>query len=294
MSRSVEKQASVQGSGACYDPTITMETKVLESLTGTIERVTFHNPETGFCVLKIKVSGHHDLVTVIGSAAHVTAGEFLECQGQWDNHRDHGLQFKASHCHLVVPSSLEGIQKYLGSGLIRGIGPHFAKRLVNAFGLNVFEVIEQRPRRLLEIEGIGKHRLEKIQEAWSDQKIIRQIMVFLQSHGVGTARAVRIYKTYGEQAIALVKADPYRLALDIRGIGFKTADELAERLGIAKDSMIRLQAGLKACASRTQQRWSLCDGSSKSFGRSGAFIRNHRGSVENSAWLRKDSGSHRV
>jgi exodeoxyribonuclease V alpha subunit len=224
----------------------------LERLSGSVDRITFHSEETGFCVLRVKVRGHRDLVTVIGSAASVTVGEFVESLGNWVNDRTHGLQFKASRLSTVPPSSLEGIEKYLGSGMVRGIGPHFAKRLVRAFGERVFDVIEQEPKRLLELEGIGFKRQQRLVGAWAEQKAIREIMVFLQSHGVGTSRAVRIYKTYGEQAILQVTENPYRLALDVHGIGFKTADTLAERLGIPKDSALRAQAGVR----HVLQEWS--------------------------------------
>lgn len=223
-----------------------------ERLSGSIERVTFHSEASGFCVLRVKVKGHRDLVTVVGSAASVSAGEFIECAGVWANDRQHGLQFKASELKTVQPTTLEGIEKYLGSGMVKGIGPHFAKKLVNAFGADVFDVIEQTPERLLELPGIGKKRQEKVTSAWSEQKSIREIMVFLQSHGVGTSRSVRIYKTYGDEAIAKVQENPYRLALDIHGIGFKTADTLAQKLGIAPHSLIRAQAGVR----HVLQEWS--------------------------------------
>ena len=144
------------------------------------------------------------------------------------------MQFKTTFLKVMPPSSIEGIEKYLGSGMIKGIGPHFAKKLVKAFGEDVFDVIEEKPERLLELNGIGSKRVERITSGWSDQKAIREIMVFLQSNGVGTSRAVRIYKTYGADAIPLVSENPYRLAKDIKGIGFKTADQVAEKLGIEK------------------------------------------------------------
>ena len=215
-----------------------------EPLAGLVERVTFHSAETGFCVLRVKVRGHKDLVTVLGSAAEVHAGESIQASGQWQQHREHGLQFRASFLQVVPPSSIEGIRRYLGSGMIKGIGPHFAGRLVAAFGEAVFDVIERTPQRLLEVDGIGKTRLGRITAGWSEQKAIREIMVFLQSHGVGTSRSVRIFKTYGADAVPLVKENPYRLARDIRGIGFKTADELAQKLGIPKTSMLRARAGI--------------------------------------------------
>ena len=216
-----------------------------EHLTGAVERVTFHSEETGFCVLRVNVRGHRELVTVVGTAATITPGEYVEGEGAWITDRTHGLQFKTSALRVVPPTTLEGIEKYLGSGMVKGIGPHFAKKLVQAFGEGVFEVIEQTPERLTELEGIGPKRQQRVVDAWSAQKVIREIMVFLHSHGVGTARAVRIYKTYGAEAIVRVQENPYRLALDIHGIGFKTADTLAQRLGIPRDAVIRAQAGVR-------------------------------------------------
>jgi len=185
-----------------------------EPLQGSVERVTFHSPESGFRVLRVKVRGHRDLVTVIGSAATITPGEYVECSGAWVNDCQHGLQFKTRHLRVVPPTTLEGIEKYLGSGMVKGIGPHFARKLVRAFGERVFDVIEQQPQRLPELEGIGPKRQARVTEAWAEQKVIREIMVFLQSHGVGTARSVRIYKTYGEEPVERVRENPYRLTLD--------------------------------------------------------------------------------
>ena len=206
--------------------------------------MTYHNPDNGYCVLRVQVRGHRDLVTVLGHAASISAGEFVQASGKWEVHREHGQQFRAAFLKSAPPSSLEGMEKYLGSGLIKGIGPVYAKKLVKAFGEAVFDVIEQQGERLIEVAGIGPKRASKIRLAWSDQKAIREIMVFLQSHGVGTSRAVRIYKTYGADAIPLVTENPYRLARDIRGIGFKTADMIAEKLGIPKTAMIRARAGI--------------------------------------------------
>ncbi len=217
----------------------------VERLQGAVERITFHSEESGFCVLRVKVRGQRDLVTVVGTAAVITAGEYVECEGGWNNDRHHGLQFKTQQLRVVPPSTLEGIEKYLGSGMVKGIGSHFARKLVGAFGEAVFDVIERDPDRLLELEGIGPKRKERVTQAWAEQKVIREIMVFLQSHGVGMARAVRIYKTYGDQAVERVRENPYRLALDIHGVGFKTADAIAQRLGIPSDSLIRVQAGVR-------------------------------------------------
>ena len=216
-----------------------------EHLSGSVDRVTFHSDESGFCVLRVKVKGHRELITVIGSAASITPGEYIDCMGVWQNDRTHGLQFKAHHLKVVPPTTLEGIEKYLGSGMVKGIGPHFAKILVKAFKEQVFDVIETEPERLKMLPGIGPKRIHKITSAWAEQKAIREIMVFLQSHGVGTGRAVRIYKTYGHDSISKVSENPYRLALDIYGIGFKTADTIAQKIGIAPDSMIRAQAGVR-------------------------------------------------
>jgi exodeoxyribonuclease V alpha subunit len=210
-----------------------------------VERVSFHSEESGFCVLRVKVRGEHDLVTVIGTAASVTPGEYCECDGVWVNDRQHGLQFKAHDLRIIPPATLDGIERYLGSGMVKGIGPHFARTLVRAYGERVFDVIEDNPDRLLELPGIGPKRKERVIRAWAEQKVIREIMVFLQSHGVGTARAVRIYKTYGDDAVVKVRENPYRLALDIHGIGFKTADAIARRLGIPGDSPLRAQAGVR-------------------------------------------------
>ncbi|MFE8035022.1 ATP-dependent RecD-like DNA helicase [Thiohalocapsa marina] len=216
-----------------------------ERLAGSIERVTFHSEQSGFCVLRVKVRGQRDLVTVVGTAASVSPGETIETQGQWVNDRQHGLQFRADQLKIVPPATLEGIEKYLGSGMLRGIGPHFARTLVQAFGETVFDVIESAPERLEALPGIGRTRRARISAAWAEQKVIREIMVFLQSHGVGSSRAVRIYKTYGDAAILTVSENPYRLALDIWGIGFKTADTIAQRLGIPHDSLLRARAGVR-------------------------------------------------
>ena len=215
-----------------------------EVLVGNVERVTFHSEESGFCVLRVKARGHRDLVTTIGHAAMISAGEWITATGEWTNDRNHGLQFKARFLKTSEPSSVEGIEKYLGSGMIRGIGPTYAKRLVQMFGKDVFDVIEANPERLREVTGIGPLRAAKITSAWADQKVIREIMVFLHSHTVGTARAVRIFKTYGVDAVQIMSDNPYRLARDIRGIGFRTADTIAEKLGIEKTAMVRLCAGI--------------------------------------------------
>jgi len=220
------------------------ESSTREVLAGLVERITFHNAENGFCVLRAKARGHRDLVTVVGHAATISAGEWITASGIWINDRTHGQQFKARFLKTSEPTSIEGIEKYLGSGMIRGIGPVYAKKLVRVFGEKVFDVIEAEPERLREVTGIGPMRAKRITDAWAEQKIVREIMVFLHSHGVGTARAVRIFKTYGADAVQVMSENPYRLARDIRGIGFKTADAIAIRLGIEKTAMIRVRAGI--------------------------------------------------
>src|SRR5439155_18958352 len=191
---------------------------MVESLAGVIERVTFHNPEHGFAVLRVQASGRTELVTVVGTLFHALAGEYLEAKGAWVHDRDHGLQFKADEVRTTPPETTEGIARYLGSGLIKGIGPHFARRIVEVFGKRTLAVIDESPSFLQEVKGIGPRRIQRIRQSWQEQKAVRGIMVFLQSHGIGTARAARIYKTYGDQAIELVRENPYRLAADVWGV----------------------------------------------------------------------------
>ncbi len=215
-----------------------------EALAGVVERVTYHNPDNGFCVLRAKVRGHRELVTVVGHAAAIAAGEWITVTGEWTNDRNHGQQFKARFLRTSPPTTSEGIEKYLSSGMIRGVGPVYAKKLVGIFGEQVFDVIEANPERLREVDGIGPKRAASILAAWSEQKAVREIMVFLHEHSVGTARAVRIFKTYGSDAIQVMSENPYRLARDIRGIGFKTADMIAMKLGVEKTAPIRVRAGI--------------------------------------------------
>lgn len=215
-----------------------------EQIQGFVERVTFHSEDSGFCVLQVKARGQRDLVTVVGNAGAVNPGEEIDCQGGWVNDATYGLQFRAATLRVIPPTTLEGVEKYLGSGLIKGIGPHFAHQLVKEFGDEVFDVIEQDPDRLRTLEGIGAKRQERVVEAWREQKAIREIMVFLHSHGIGNARAARIYRVYGDDAIERIRENPYRLARDIQGIGFLTADVIARKLGIPQDSVIRIRAAL--------------------------------------------------
>ena len=218
--------------------------KPADSISGLIERVTFFNEDSGFAVLKLKVKGHRELVTVVGALPSVSPGEWLHAQGYWVRDREHGLQFKGEILTSTPPNTLEGIEKYLGSGMVHGIGPVYARKLVEHFGDSVFDIIENASARLEQVDGIGPKRRQQIRAAWAEQKVVRAIMVFLHSHGVSTSRAVRIYKTYGEAAIEKVRANPYILARDITGIGFKTADQIARKLGVPFDSLLRAAAGL--------------------------------------------------
>ncbi len=217
----------------------------LEHVSGLVEHVTFHSDESGFCVLRVKVRGHRDHTTVVGTLPQVKAGEWLEAEGRWSIDRNYGQQFKAEILRTTAPNTLDGMEKYLGSGLIKGIGPVFAKRLVKRFRLEILNIIEAKPQRLLEVDGIGPIRHNKITTAWAEQRMVRDIMVFMHSHGVSTSRAFRIYKAYGNKAIETVTHNPYRLAHDIRGIGFKIADKIAESLGIEKESDLRARAGIE-------------------------------------------------
>ena len=220
-----------------------------EVLAGPVERVTFRDPENGFCVLRVKARDRRDLVTVVGHAAAISAGEWLTATGAWVNDRIHGQQFKARLLRTSAPTSAEGIEKYLASGMIRGIGPVYARKLVAAFDNQVFDVIEAEPGRLREVGGIGPLRTRRITDAWAEQKVVREIMVFLHGHGVGTARAVRIFKTYGVDAVQVMTENPYRLARDVRGIGFKTAYALGEAMddghcGLPEAELVPLAAEL--------------------------------------------------
>ena len=217
----------------------------LQSLTGTLERFTFHNEENGYTVAKLVPIGKNFEVTVVGTLAGVNVGESLQLQGQWATHPKYGRQFEARTYTVKLPATIEGIRKYLGSGLVKGIGPVNAGRIVDYYGRKTLDVIEQEPQRLREVPGIGSKRATLIANAWEEQKQVKEIMLFLQSHGVSTSLAVKIYKQYGDKASVIVRNDPYRLAKDIWGIGFKTADKIAQQMGFELDAPPRIQAGLR-------------------------------------------------
>lgn len=216
----------------------------LATIRGTVERVTFHTEESGYCILKVQSERGGELITIVGNTPRVVPGEHIEASGEWVQNAEYGRQLKAAAIKLNRPESLDGLVRYLGSGLIEGIGPKYAKRIVDKFGPKIFDIIEQTSARLEEVEGVGKKRRQEIRESWMKQKAVHEIMVFLHERGISTSRALRIYKTYGDKSLEVLKTNPYQLAVDIHGVGFKTADEIAANMGIAKESSQRLQAGL--------------------------------------------------
>lgn len=217
----------------------------MEQIHGYIERITFHNPENGYTVAQLQQPKKPSLVCIVGYLPGIQPGETIRCQGHWKNHLVHGCQFEISQYEVEAPADLIGIKKYLGSGLIKGIGKKYAERIVDLFGVETLNIIEENPEKLLIIPGLGAKRLEKIKDCWVEQKSIRQVMVFLQGHGVSPAYAQKIFKYYGNESIKKVKENPYALARDIFGIGFKTADVVAEKIGIGKESNERIEAGVE-------------------------------------------------
>jgi exodeoxyribonuclease V alpha subunit len=216
----------------------------IATLEGTLERIAFINEENAWSVVKITVPDRREPVTAVGNLLGVKPGENVQLKGRWIQDKRFGEQFKVESFQTVVPATLEGIERYLGSGLVHGIGKVMAERLVARFGLKTLEIIDEHPQRLTEVEGIGRVRSEQIRRAWIEQRAIKDVMVFLHSHGVAMSHATKIYKRYGEKAIAAVRENPYRLALDIFGIGFQTADEIAQRLGVERTAPSRCQAGM--------------------------------------------------
>lgn len=217
----------------------------METIRGLVERITYLNEENGYAVIKAKVKGFQDLVTLVGILGKVNVGAVLEAKGKWKMDPQYGKQFSVTEFKEKVPATRQGIEKYLGSGLIHGVGPVNAKRIVEYFGEDTLNVLDKEPERLKEVEGIGGKRAVTIKNAWEAQKDIKNVMLFLQSHGVSTAYAVKIYKTYQNESIPKVKENPYRLAEDIWGIGFKTADQIATNMGFEKDSPQRIRSGLQ-------------------------------------------------
>src|SRR5579884_2209902 len=214
----------------------------LDTIEGTLERITFHNAENGYTVARLMPEGGRDVVTILGSFTNPVVGETLICRGHWTRHPQWGSQMQVQEYETLRPATATAIEKYLGSGMVRGIGPVTAKRIVAKFGEETLDIIEKRPRKLLLVEGIGEKKLGQIKDAWAAQREIRNIMVYLQGHGVSPTYAVKIYKTYQGRAIDIVERNPYQLAADIWGIGFKTADKIAQNIGFAPDDPRRIEA----------------------------------------------------
>jgi len=209
-----------------------------------VERITYQNPDNGYSVLKVRVKGYDDLVPLVGNLFDANVGSVLLAEGNWKIDAKYGRQFVADSWEETMPATIYGIEKYLGSGLIKGVGPKFAKRIVQKFGTDTLEIIETDIRRLLEVEGIGRKRVGQIAESWERQKEIKNVMLFLQEHGVSTSYAAKIYRQYGNESIAIVRENPFRLADDIWGIGFRTADQIAQKLGVGKEAFVRLRSGI--------------------------------------------------
>lgn len=223
----------------------------MDILNGSVERITFYNPENGYSVLRLRpekeglpAANREGLITITGNLPELSPGEYLKLSGKWTTHPKHGMQFNVENCEQVRPASIEGLRRYLGSGLLKGIGPKLANRIVDHFGTETLDVIENQPGRLREVPDIGRIRSRQIIQAWERQRGVKNIMLFLHSHGVSTNLAVKIYKEYGDQALNIVQTNPYQLARDIFGVGFKTADRIAQALGLPQDHPTRLEAGL--------------------------------------------------
>ncbi len=222
---------------------------------GIVERVTYHAEDSGYTVARLKVAGERDLITIIGRFPDIHAGQTLRLTGYWRDHPKYGRQFQVVHAQETKPATLTGLEKYLGSGLIKGIGPVTARRIVAHFGLETLDIIEQSCSRLIEVPGIAQKRVAKIEKAWAAQKAMKDVMIFLRGHGVSTTSAVKIYKQYGDQSIDIVSRNPYQLATDIYGIGFVTADTVARNIGIASDSAFRYQAGILHVLQQAGEDW---------------------------------------
>ncbi len=224
----------------------------MDTLSGSVERITYYNPENGYSVLRLRPDSprgltglsRDGLATVVGNLPELSTGEYVRLKGAWSNHPKHGQQFQVEFCEQTLPATAAGMRRYLGSGLIKGIGPRLAERIVDLFGADTLDVIEEQPARLQEVPDIGPKRCVLIARAWEEQKQVKQIMLFLHGHGVSTNLAVKIYKQYGDQALQVVQQDPYRLARDIYGVGFKTADRIAQALGLPADHPSRIEAGV--------------------------------------------------
>lgn len=230
----------------------------MQEISGYIERITFHNEENGYTVAQLQQPKKQQLTCIVGSMPGIQVGESLRCLGEWKNHLVHGLQFEVSSFYAEIPADVMGIQKYLGSGLIKGIGKKYAERIVQCFGASTLSIIDTESERLSEVPGLGKKRIEQIKSSWQEQRSIRDVMVFLQTYNVSPSFAQKIYKTYGNQSISKVQENPYALARDIFGIGFKTADSLAKKMGMALDAPQRLDAGIEYTLSELSSEGHVC------------------------------------
>jgi exodeoxyribonuclease V alpha subunit len=243
--------------GGLADQPLSGKIEPMDRLRGTIERITYHNEENGYTVAQLLPERQALLVTVVGNMLGINVGESVELSGAWTAHPQYGRQFKAEQVRSVLPATIAGIERYLGSGLIKGVGPVTARRIVRKFGLDTLKVIEQEPKRLHEVLGVGPKRVKIIIHAWAEQQKIKEVMLFLQSHNVSTGLAVKIYKQYGDDALGIVQSDPYRLARDIYGIGFITADKIAREIGIAQDAPERVAAGVAYALSQAADEGSV-------------------------------------
>jgi len=223
----------------------------VEKLSGSVERITYYNDENGYSVLRLApeepqgpAEDRNGLVTVIGNLPEVSPGEYLKLHGEWVDHPKHGRQFKVETIEQAYPATLEGVKRYLGSGLLSGIGPKLAERIVDHFGAETLEIIDHHPQRLKEVPDIGRKRMRTIVQAWEDQRQIKEIMIYLHGHGITTNLALKIHKEYGDQAMQVVQENPFRLARDIFGVGFKTADGIAQSTGLPVDHPTRIEAGI--------------------------------------------------
>ena len=259
---------------------LTQELSKMEQIYGYIERISFQNPENGYTIAKLKISNKKDLVCIVGLLPSILPGETIRCFGEWKQHLIHGYQFSVDSYKTEAPSDVIGITKYLGSGLVKGIGPVYAKRIVEKFGSDTLNIIDNNPDELHEIPGLGKKRVERIKICWVDQRIIREIIIFLQTNGVSPSYAQKIFKTYGAKSIEKVKANPFSLAKDIFGIGFKTADEIAFKLGIEKDASQRIDSGIEFVLSELSSDGHVCYPIEEFFGESEKMLDVKRELIE--------------
>lgn len=237
---------------------MTQELSIMDQIYGYIERISFQNPENGYTIAKLKTPSKKDLICIVGLLPTIQPGETIRCFGEWKQHLIHGYQFTVDNYKTEAPSDVVGITKYLGSGLVKGIGPVYAKRIVEKFGANTLNIIDNSPDDLNEISGLGKKRIERIKICWVDQRTIREIIIFLQSNGVSPSYAQKIFKTYGTKSIEKIKDNPFSLAKDIFGIGFKTADDIAQKMGIEKNAPQRIDSGVEYVLSELSSDGHVC------------------------------------